>query len=59
MRKSSKTIFNANNRGKKKTEKQSVVLTQAELERKAVEGAKKALKDYRRVFERLAEYDRA
>lgn len=30
----------------------------AELEKKAVEGAKKAVKDYRRVFERLAEYDR-
>jgi|GEM_PF-3508340 len=29
-----------------------------ELERKAVEGAHKALKDYGRVFERLAEYDK-
>lgn len=29
------------------------------LEQKAVEGAHKALKEYRRVFERLAEYDRA
>lgn len=29
------------------------------LEQKAIEGAHKALKEYRRVFERLAEYDRA
>jgi len=28
------------------------------LEKKAVQGAKKAVKEYRRVFERLAEYDR-
>ncbi|MBI3638164.1 hypothetical protein HY227_00265 [Candidatus Wolfebacteria bacterium] len=29
-----------------------------ELEKKVVEGAKKALKEYGRVFERLAEHDR-
>lgn len=29
-----------------------------ELEKKAVEGAKKAIKEYRRVFDRLSEYDR-
>ena len=29
-----------------------------ELEKKVIEGAKLALKDYRKVFERLAEYDR-
>lgn len=28
------------------------------LEAKAVAGAQKAVKEYRRVFERLAEYDR-
>lgn len=28
------------------------------LETKAVEGAKKALREYKRVFERLAEFDR-
>ncbi len=30
-----------------------------QLEQKAVKGAKKALNEYRRVFERLAEFDRA
>ena len=29
-----------------------------DLEQKVVEGAKKAIKEYGRVFERLAEYDR-
>lgn len=29
-----------------------------QLEKKVVEGAQKALKEYGRVFERLAEYDR-
>ncbi len=33
-------------------------LKREELEKKAVEGAKKAIKEYRQVFERLAEYDR-
>lgn len=28
------------------------------LEKRAIKGAKKAIKEYRRVFERLAEYDR-
>lgn len=36
---------------RKKTER-------TELERRAVEGAKKTIKKYRRVFERLAEHDR-
>ena len=30
-----------------------------ELEKRVIEGAERALKDYRKVFERLAEYDRA
>lgn len=30
----------------------------AAVDRKAVEGAEKAVREYRRVFERLAEYDR-
>lgn len=38
--------------------KKSTVLQRDELEKKVVEGAKKAVKEYRRVFERLAEYDR-
>lgn len=29
-----------------------------ELERKAVEGAKRAVREHRAVFDRLAEYDR-
>lgn len=33
-------------------------LSREELEKRAIEGAKRAVKDYRRVFERLAEYDR-
>ena len=33
-------------------------LNRKELEKKAVIGAQKAVKEYRRVFERLAEYDR-
>ncbi|MCR4275497.1 MAG: hypothetical protein NUV83_01950 [Candidatus Wolfebacteria bacterium] len=41
-----------------KKEVKTVPLNKAELEKKAIEGAKKAIKDYRRVFERLAEYDR-
>ncbi len=28
------------------------------LEKKVITGAKKAMKEYRRVFERLAEYDK-
>ncbi|OGY96911.1 MAG: hypothetical protein A2122_01425 [Candidatus Liptonbacteria bacterium GWB1_49_6] len=34
-------------------------ITRKELEQKAIRGAEKAVKEYRRVFERLAEYDRA
>ncbi len=33
-------------------------LKKEELEKKVVAGAKKAAKEYRRVFERLAEHDR-
>ncbi|MBI3589628.1 MAG: hypothetical protein HY093_04435 [Candidatus Liptonbacteria bacterium] len=45
----------------KKMEKKRLLVSpieREELEKKAVEGAKKAVKEYRRVFERLAEYDR-
>ncbi|HUD03007.1 MAG TPA: hypothetical protein VMR46_03295 [Candidatus Paceibacterota bacterium] len=34
-------------------------ISRRELEVKAKKGATKAIKEYRRVFERLAEYDRA
>ena len=34
-------------------------ISRQELETKAIQGARQAMKDYRRVFERLAEYDRA
>jgi hypothetical protein len=34
-------------------------ISRQELEVKAIEGVHKGLKEYRRVFERLAEYDRA
>jgi hypothetical protein len=34
-------------------------LNRKDLEKRAIEGAKKAVTDYKRVFERLAEYDRA
>lgn len=44
---------------REKQEKSRPPLGREELEKKAVEGAKKAVKEYRRVFERLAEYDRA
>ncbi|GEM_PF-2527583 len=44
---------------KKKIEKAAPApLTREELEKKVVEGAEKAVREYRRVFERLAEYDR-
>lgn len=33
-------------------------ITRRELEVKAIEGAARAIKEYGRVFERLAEYDR-
>ena len=41
-----------------KRAKINVQQEQEALEKKAVEGAKKAVKEYRRVFDRLAEYDR-
>jgi len=45
---------------KEKVKERSVkILKREELEKKAVEGAKKAVQEYRHVFERLAEYDRA
>lgn len=36
-----------------------VTQSKKELEQKVVEGAKRALKEYKKVFERLAEYDRS
>ena len=42
---------------KSRTQKQEV-LRREQLEKRAVEGAKKAVREYRRVFERLSEYDR-
>ena len=33
-------------------------LRREELEKRAVQGAEKAVREYRRVFERRAEYDR-
>lgn len=41
--------------GKKQPQKE---LERKELEKKVIEGANKALKEYGRVFERLAEHDR-
>lgn len=38
--------------------KKAAPVQRKELERKAVEGAKKAVREYHRVFERLAEYAR-
>jgi hypothetical protein len=43
----------------KKKEKKVQPLRRSELEKKVVEGAQKTVVQYRRVFERLAEYDRA
>lgn len=45
-------------KGKKGTKKTRPILTREDLEKKAIEGAKKAVREYRGVFERLAEYDR-
>ena len=46
----------------KKKEQKHVILESAkhqkELEKKVIEGAQKVLGEYRRVFERLAEFDR-
>jgi hypothetical protein len=36
----------------------SIKPSRADLEKKVVEGANKTLKQYKRVFERLAEHDR-
>ena len=41
-----------------KLQKQNKKLTRKEIEQKAVEGAKKVLREYRGLFERLAQYDR-
>lgn len=38
--------------------KDSQKLSREELEKKAIESAKNVAKEYKRVFERLAEYDR-
>ncbi|MEK7505226.1 MAG: hypothetical protein AAB589_03015 [Patescibacteria group bacterium] len=49
-------IFNLFNK-KKESEKETLAKRQL-LEEKVVRGAEKAVTEYRRVFERLAEYDR-
>lgn len=54
-----KKIFNFFVKKKKGEEKKAPILKRADLEKKVVEGARKTVKQYRRVFERLAEYDRA
>ncbi len=41
-----------------KKETHAKVLTREDLEKKAVEGAKRAVRDYRDVFGRLADDDR-
>lgn len=41
-----------------KKEKTPSHITQTDLEKKVTEGAKKAVQEYRGVFERLSEYDR-
>ena len=51
-----KKVFNKSAPKKQKVE--SVKISRQDLERKVVDGARKAVKDYSRVFERLAEYDR-
>ena len=43
---------------KEETAPKNKKLNKEELERKVVEGAKKAVEEYRGVFDRLAEYDR-
>lgn len=45
-------------RGKQQRVAASVAPSRSELDRRAVEAAKRAVRDYRGVFERLAEYDR-
>lgn len=41
-----------------KREKTPPMTERRVLEEKAIEGAKKAIREYRRVFERLSEHDR-
>lgn len=43
---------------KKQTKREKKPLMRKELEEKAVHSAKKAVHEYRRVFDRLSEYDR-
>ncbi len=54
MRKLLARMFSAN-----KQPKQNKKQDRKELEKRVVQGAEKALKDYRQVFERLSDYDRA
>lgn len=42
----------------KKNDRKIEQKDRAKIEREVVEGAKKAVTEYRRVFERLAEYDK-
>lgn len=42
----------------KKTKKEDVSNSREELKMKVEEGTKRAVKEYREVFEKLAEYDR-
>lgn len=46
-------------KGKLENKKVQPILKRAELEKKVVEGAEKIAREYKRVFERLAEYDGA
>lgn len=55
MKKIWKKIKNYHSFRKEQSQKE---LNKKELEKKVVEGAHKALKEYGRVFKRLAEYDR-
>lgn len=43
----------------KKDSGRNTLDSRKELEKKVVEGAKKTVKDYKQVFERLSKYDRA
>lgn len=53
-----KKLFAVSKGNKKNPSKHHEQVSRTEIEKKAIEGAKKAVKDYGRVFERLAEYDR-
>ena len=53
-----KKIFKKIYRRKQLTEITTEQKSRYELEKKVVEGAEKALREYRGVFERIAEFDR-